>query len=143
MAAPTVGLTAAPAQHVLRILAHDKPARDAIGAIEEVRSRRAGCRAGVRIAQTKVAAGRMPGQADCGAAPVWEIAIRTTGQRASVARDEIRAALARLPCSDGAYFAWADEDHWGDTTFAPMPKGDVCRFIAAIAGFARKYDVCA
>eukprot|EP00969_Alexandrium_andersonii_P366149 15467803-Alexandrium_andersonii.AAC.1 len=60
MAAPAVGLTSAPGQHVLRILAHDEPARDAIGVMEEVRSRSAGRRAGVRTAQTKVAVGRMP-----------------------------------------------------------------------------------
>eukprot|EP00969_Alexandrium_andersonii_P340736 15060642-Alexandrium_andersonii.AAC.1 len=73
MAAPAVGLTAAPGQHVLRILAHDGPARDAIGAIEEVRGRWAGRRAGVRITQTKVAVGRMPGQAGSGVAAVWDV----------------------------------------------------------------------
>eukprot|EP00969_Alexandrium_andersonii_P324669 14346390-Alexandrium_andersonii.AAC.1 len=78
MAAPAVGLAAAPGQHLLRALAHDGPARDAVGAVEEVRGRWAGRRAGVRIAQTKVAAGRMPGQADSGAATVWDVAARTT-----------------------------------------------------------------
>eukprot|EP00969_Alexandrium_andersonii_P075985 3349683-Alexandrium_andersonii.AAC.1 len=63
MAAPTVGLTAAPGQHVLRVLAHDGPAEDAIGAMEEVRSRWAGRRTAARITQTKVAVGRMPGRA--------------------------------------------------------------------------------
>eukprot|EP00969_Alexandrium_andersonii_P243384 10751080-Alexandrium_andersonii.AAC.1 len=70
----------------MRILAHDEPARDAIGAIEEVRNRWAGGRAGARIAQTKVAVGHMPGQAGSGAAPVWDIAIRTTGQHAKFQR---------------------------------------------------------
>eukprot|EP00969_Alexandrium_andersonii_P123911 5475778-Alexandrium_andersonii.AAC.1 len=51
------------------------------------------------------------------------------------------AALRQLPCVDGAYFAWADDDDWEDSTIAPMPKGDVCRFVAAIAGFARTYKV--
>eukprot|EP00969_Alexandrium_andersonii_P241168 10647737-Alexandrium_andersonii.AAC.1 len=62
MAAPAVGLAAAPGQNFIRILAHDEPARDAIGAMDEVLSRWAGRKAGIRIVQTSVAVGRMPGQ---------------------------------------------------------------------------------
>eukprot|EP00969_Alexandrium_andersonii_P260731 11527255-Alexandrium_andersonii.AAC.1 len=39
LTAPTVGLTAAPGQHVVRVLAHDGPAKDAIGAMEALRGR--------------------------------------------------------------------------------------------------------
>eukprot|EP00969_Alexandrium_andersonii_P286400 12660706-Alexandrium_andersonii.AAC.1 len=96
MATPTVGLTAAPGQHVLRVLAHDGPAKDAIGAIEEVLSRWAGRRTAVWITRTK-AVGRMPGQAGGGIAAVWDVAARTTGMHAAAARDELRTALEQLP----------------------------------------------
>eukprot|EP00969_Alexandrium_andersonii_P228459 10089066-Alexandrium_andersonii.AAC.1 len=46
-----------------------------------------------------------------------------------------------MGCSDGAYFAWADDDEWDGTTIAPMGKGEVCRFVAALAGYAQKYNV--
>eukprot|EP00969_Alexandrium_andersonii_P239744 10583695-Alexandrium_andersonii.AAC.1 len=67
-------------------------------------------RTAVRIMQTKVAVGRMPGQAGSGIAAVWDVAARATGMHAAAARDEIRAVLEQLPCSEGAYFAWADDD---------------------------------
>eukprot|EP00969_Alexandrium_andersonii_P156668 6926314-Alexandrium_andersonii.AAC.1 len=60
MAAPAVGLTAAAGQNVIRVRAHDGPAKNARGSLGEVRSRRAGRRAWMWVAQTKVAVGRRP-----------------------------------------------------------------------------------
>eukprot|EP00969_Alexandrium_andersonii_P169961 7514182-Alexandrium_andersonii.AAC.1 len=44
----TVGLTAAPGQHVIRILAHDAPAKDAIAALDALRRQWAGRRTVLR-----------------------------------------------------------------------------------------------
>eukprot|EP00969_Alexandrium_andersonii_P012190 531682-Alexandrium_andersonii.AAC.1 len=54
---------------------------------------------------------------------------------------EITAALSEIPRADGAYFAWANDDNWGDSIIAPVPRGDVCRFVADLAGFAETYKV--
>eukprot|EP00969_Alexandrium_andersonii_P291841 12898229-Alexandrium_andersonii.AAC.1 len=69
--------------------------------MEEVRNRWAGRRTAVRITQTKVAVGCMPGQAGGGVAAVWDVAARATGLHAAAARDEIRAAMRQMPCCDG------------------------------------------
>eukprot|EP00969_Alexandrium_andersonii_P096761 4272096-Alexandrium_andersonii.AAC.1 len=141
MAAPTVGFTAAPGQHVLRILAHDGPAKDAIGALDALRSKWAGRRTALRTVRTKVAAGRTPGQAGEGVNALWDVAVRITGMQAEALRDEVRGTLQQVGRSEGAYFAWADDDDWDGTTIAPRMKGDICRFVAAIAGYAQTYRV--
>eukprot|EP00969_Alexandrium_andersonii_P050071 2197589-Alexandrium_andersonii.AAC.1 len=87
MAALTVGLTAAPGQHVIRILAHDAPAKDAIAALDALRRQWAGRCAVLRTVRTKVAVGRLPNQAGEGISPLWDVAVRITGLQAEALRE--------------------------------------------------------
>eukprot|EP00969_Alexandrium_andersonii_P204970 9057721-Alexandrium_andersonii.AAC.1 len=68
--------------------------------MEALRSRWAGRHTQLRITRTKVAAGRMPGQAGEGIATVWDVAAHATGLHAAALRDEVREALRQLGCSD-------------------------------------------
>eukprot|EP00969_Alexandrium_andersonii_P034560 1512521-Alexandrium_andersonii.AAC.1 len=61
--------------------------------------------------------------------------------QAEALREAALAALQQVGCCDGAYFAWADDDDWDGTTIAPMAKGDICRYVAGIAGFTQTYNV--